>query len=59
MQREVFADVLWLSAHIAEAAVHDDVITLTGQLERRSDTALAVGLTHRMDGVVDAVDHLT
>lgn len=59
VQREVFADALWLSPHIAEVAVYDGVVTLTGQLERRSDAAVTVGLTRRLDGVVDVVDHLT
>ncbi|MFF8428063.1 CBS domain-containing protein [Streptomyces sp. NPDC016566] len=59
VQHEVFADALWLSPDIAEVAVYDGVVTLTGQLERRSDAALAVGLTRRLDGVVDVVDHLT
>ena len=39
--------------------VSDGVITLTGQLERRSLTPITVSLVHGLDGVVDVVDRLT
>ncbi|WP_225829908.1 CBS domain-containing protein [Streptomyces sp. NK08204] len=59
VQGEVFADALWLSPDIVDVGVDDGVVTLTGQLERRGDVSAAVGLTRRVDGVVDVVDQLT
>ncbi|MCF3131845.1 CBS domain-containing protein [Streptomyces olivochromogenes] len=59
VQREVFVNTLWIAPHTVEATVENGVVTLTGQLERRSDTAVAVGMTRRLDGVVDVVDHLS
>jgi hypothetical protein len=59
VQREVFVDTLWLAPHTIEATVQDGVVTLTGQMERRSDIHVALGMTHHMDGVVDVVDHLS
>ncbi|WP_225101712.1 CBS domain-containing protein [Streptomyces sp. CoH27] len=59
VQREVFTNALRLSPDVVDVAVYDGVVTLTGQLEHRDDVTAAVGLTHRMDGVVDVVDHLT
>lgn len=59
VQQEVFVNTLWLAPHTVEAAVLDGVVTLTGQLERRSEIPVAVGMTRRLDGVVDVVDHLS
>ncbi|HET6504908.1 MAG TPA: CBS domain-containing protein [Amycolatopsis sp.] len=59
--REVFVKVLLLPADEAEAAVavEDGVVTLTGQLERKSFVPIAVSLTGRMPGVRAVVNHLT
>ncbi|MFF3200999.1 CBS domain-containing protein [Streptomyces sp. NPDC002962] len=59
VQQEVFVNTLWLAPHAVEATVRDGVVTLTGQLERRSEIPIAVGMTRRLDGVVDVVDHLS
>ncbi|MFD7473879.1 CBS domain-containing protein [Streptomyces sp. NPDC059837] len=59
VQREVLFDALWLGPHTVEVDVYDGAVTLTGQLEHRSDAAVAVAMTRRLDGVVDVVDHLT
>ena len=59
VQQEVFLNTLWLAPHTVEAAVQGGVVTLTGQLERRSEIPIAVGTTRRLDGVVDVVDHLS
>ncbi|EST36609.1 CBS domain-containing protein [Streptomyces roseochromogenus] len=59
VRSEVLVDALWLGPHVVEVEVYDGVVTLTGQLERRSDVTVAVALTRRLDGVVDVVDHLT
>lgn len=58
-QCEVLVDALWLGPHTVEVDVYDGVVTLTGQLERRSDAAVAVAMTRHLDGVVDVVDNLT
>lgn len=39
--------------------VVDGVVTLTGQLERKSSVEITVSLTHAVAGVVDVVDKLT
>ncbi|MFH8801961.1 CBS domain-containing protein [Streptomyces sp. NPDC017936] len=59
VRQEVFLNTLWLSPRVVGITVHDGVVTLTGQLERRSEITVAVGLTRRLDGVVDVVDHLS
>ncbi|MER5435244.1 CBS domain-containing protein [Streptomyces sp. NPDC002588] len=59
VQQEVLLNALWLAPYTVEAAVENGVVTLTGQLERRSEIPIAVGMTRRLDGVVDVVDHLS
>jgi CBS domain-containing protein len=59
VRQEVFLNTLWLAPFTVEAAVENGVVTLTGQLERRSEIPIAVGVTRRLDGVVDVVDHLS
>lgn len=59
VEQRVFGDALWLAPHVVEASVRNGVVTLTGQLERRSDIPVAVGLTSRLDGVVAVVDRLS
>jgi CBS domain-containing protein len=39
--------------------VHMNVVTLTGEVDRKSDVDLLVRLTRQLDGVVDVVDQLT
>ncbi|MYW69821.1 CBS domain-containing protein [Streptomyces sp. SID8379] len=56
---EVLVRTLWLAPRLISVDVHEGVVTLDGQLERRSETAIAVGMTSRMDGVVGVVDKLT
>jgi CBS domain-containing protein len=42
-----------------QVAVHEGVVTLMGQVERRSQVAVAATLVHRVTGVVDVTDRLT
>ncbi len=35
------------------------VVTLSGRMERRTEAAIAVRMTGRVNGVVDVVDRLT
>ncbi|MFF3886006.1 CBS domain-containing protein [Streptomyces sp. NPDC001914] len=56
---EVLVRTLWLSPRSIDVFVTEGVVTLAGQLERRSETEIAVSMTRRMDGVVDVVADLT
>ncbi|MFC9080197.1 CBS domain-containing protein [Streptomyces sp. NPDC057062] len=57
--QEVLIRALWVSPHTVEVTVMDGVVTLTGHLERKSETAIAVSMTRQIDGVVGVVDKLT
>jgi CBS-domain-containing membrane protein len=48
-----------VTAPAVTVEAHDGIVTLTGQLERRSLIPIAVSLVHGIDGVVDVVDRLT
>jgi CBS domain-containing protein len=56
--REVFIRVLWADPKKVSVTVDEGVVTLSGELELRSSTVIAVRLTRRVDGVVDVVDKL-
>ncbi|MFC9000334.1 CBS domain-containing protein [Streptomyces rochei] len=57
--REVLQRGLWLVNGSVDVTVTEGVVTLEGQLERKSETEIAVAMTRRTDGVVDVVDRLT
>ncbi|MGW2780157.1 CBS domain-containing protein [Streptomyces populi] len=63
IRREVIDEVLvrslWLAPRDVEVSVTEGVVTLTGSMERKSETEIAVAMTRRIDGVVDVVAHLT
>lgn len=59
VREEVLGNTLWLAPQAIEVTARDGVVTLSGQLERRSEIPVAVGMTRRLDGVVDVVDHLS
>jgi CBS domain-containing protein len=56
---EVLGHSLWLPPRAVDVSVTEGVVTLTGQLERKSETRVAVSMTRQIDGVVGVVDHLT
>ncbi|MEU6379910.1 CBS domain-containing protein [Streptomyces sp. NPDC046909] len=56
---EVLQRALWLPPQTVDVDVHQGVVTLTGQMERRSETTMAVHMCRQMDGVVAVVDKLT
>ncbi|MEU5896601.1 MULTISPECIES: CBS domain-containing protein [unclassified Streptomyces] len=56
---EVLVRSLWLSPRLVDVSVTEGVVTLTGRLERRSETEIAVSMTRQVDGVVAVVPHLT
>jgi CBS-domain-containing membrane protein len=51
--------VLWLETTDLQAHVAAGVVTLTGRLDRRSDTRLLAELTADVDGVIGVVSKLT
>ncbi|MDR6975922.1 CBS domain-containing protein [Streptomyces sp. 3330] len=57
--REVLVHALWLPPRSVEVSVAEGVVTLTGHMERKSETEIAVAMTRRIDGVVDVVGKLT
>jgi CBS-domain-containing membrane protein len=50
---------MWMDPDTVVVDVRDGVVTLTGQLERRSLIPITVRLVRGLDGVVDVVDRLT
>jgi CBS-domain-containing membrane protein len=56
---EVLVRAMWMSPDTVIIKVRDGVVTLTGQLERRSLIPIAISLVYGIDGVVDVVDQLT
>ena len=56
---EVLVRALWLPPRGVEVSVTEGVVTLTGHMERKSETEIALAMTRRIDGVVDVVGKLT
>lgn len=56
---EVLVRALWQPPRGIDVSVTEGVVTLTGHMERKSETEIAVSMTRRIDGVVDVVAHLT
>lgn len=57
--REVVVRTLWLAPQSVDVTVDQGVVTLSGQMERKSETEIAVSMTRQVDGVVGVVDKLT
>ncbi|MCX5367515.1 CBS domain-containing protein [Streptomyces sp. NBC_00124] len=57
--QEVLVRALWVPPHSIDVSVTQGVVTLTGQMERRSETEIAVSMTRQIDGVVAVIDKLT
>ncbi|MFD4208340.1 CBS domain-containing protein [Micromonospora tulbaghiae] len=62
IRRDVVEEVLWRSLGVrdgvVDVTVDRGVVTLTGQVERRSTAQLAVRLARQVSGVVEVVDAL-
>ncbi|MFD8565441.1 CBS domain-containing protein [Streptomyces sp. NPDC057694] len=56
---EVFVRTLWLTPQTVSVQVHEGVVTLDGQVERRSEKDIAGRMTGHIDGVIGVVDKLT
>ncbi|WP_406731347.1 CBS domain-containing protein [Streptomyces sp. NBC_01794] len=63
LHREVVEEVLGGALGLPLAAVavdvHDGVVTLTGEVERRVEATVAQRMTQQVDGVIDVVPELT
>jgi CBS-domain-containing membrane protein len=59
VRQEVLLRAMWMDPDTVVVEVRDGVVTLTGQLERRSLVPITVSLVRGLDGVVDVVDWLT
>ncbi|MEV6481841.1 CBS domain-containing protein [Streptomyces sp. NPDC051576] len=59
VMKEVLVRTLWLAPNNVDVSVTEGVVTLTGHMERKSETEIARSMTRRLDGVVDVVDELT
>src|SRR5262245_10818556 len=57
--RDVFMRILWAEPEMFEVTVDDGVVALSGELQLRSSTVIAVRLTRKVDGVVDVIDNLS
>lgn len=57
--QEVVVRALWLAPRTIRVSVVEGVVTLSGHMERKSETEIAVAMTRRVDGVVAVVDELT
>jgi CBS-domain-containing membrane protein len=56
---QVLHRALWVQPPEVDVTVQDGVVTLIGELDRKSTIGVAVALTRSVDGVVDVVDRLT
>ncbi|HEY6706029.1 MAG TPA: CBS domain-containing protein [Actinomycetota bacterium] len=59
VRQQVLRRAMWMDPDTVVVDVRDGVVTLTGQLERRSLIPITVSLVRSLDGVVDVVDRLT
>ncbi|MGI5272398.1 CBS domain-containing protein [Nonomuraea sp. CA-218870] len=56
---DILDRALWVETSGVRVEVDQGVVTLSGWMERRSEAAIAVRMTRRVNGVVDVVDKLT
>jgi len=56
---EVLVRALWVAPLSIDVSVVEGVVTLTGHMERKSETEIAVSMTRQIDGVVTVVHKLT
>jgi CBS domain-containing protein len=56
---EVLVRALWLAPSTIDVSVVEGVVTLSGHMERKSETEIAVSMTRQIDGVVAVVDQLS
>jgi CBS-domain-containing membrane protein len=59
VRQDVLLRALWMNPDTVTLKVRDGIVTLSGQVERRSLIPITVRLVHGLDGVVDVVDRLS
>lgn len=59
IREDIIRRLLFLDPSIVTVAVHDGVVTLSGELENRTEAHLLEELTRRIAGVVRVVSHLS
>ncbi|GGY33521.1 CBS domain-containing protein [Streptomyces djakartensis] len=59
IRNEVLERAMGLPSDAVDVDVHEGVVVLAGQLERRVEATTVVEMCRRTDGVVGVVDHLT
>ena len=59
VRQQVLTRAMWIDPDTVAVEVRDGVVTLTGQLQRRSLIPITVSLVRGLDGVVDVVDRLS
>jgi CBS domain-containing protein len=55
---EVLERSLWVDTERVHVDVQQGIVTLSGWMDRRTETAIAVRMTSRVNGVVDVIDKL-
>jgi BON domain len=58
MRKEVITNYLGCDPGRAEVTVADGIVTLRGEVERKSMVPVAARMARFVDGVVDVVNHL-
>ncbi|GAA3775843.1 CBS domain-containing protein [Streptomyces chiangmaiensis] len=56
--QEVLIRTLWVPPTGIDVSVTEGVVTLFGQMERKTETEIAASMTRQIDGVVDVVNDL-
>lgn len=59
VQHDVLLRTMWIDPDTILVAVHGGVVTLRGEVDRRSIKEILVEMVRRVDGVVGVEDHLT
>jgi CBS domain-containing protein len=55
----VLRQLLWIDPLTVQVEVEDGVVTLNGEVDRKSTAQIAAHVTKRVPGVVQVVDHVT
>ncbi|SEH02461.1 BON domain-containing protein [Nonomuraea solani] len=56
---DILDRALWVNTEGVHVQVERGIVTLSGWMERRTETGIAARMTSRVNGVVDVVDKLT
>lgn len=59
IQEEILDRALWVDTSGVKVTVKDGVVTLSGQMDARSDAQITARMASRVNGVVDVIDKLT